>query len=105
MTYADIVKELHSRSGLGVKEYAEAVNLSVATISNIINGKKATMKAVDACLRYAQLEDRLELPDDESGEEIEERKLLRSYRKLNDERRKIVLGVAVGLLEAQRPSK
>ena len=65
-TYAEIIKELHTRSGLQVNDYAVAVHMSVTHMSNILNGKQpGTVEAVRKCLEHVGLKitDCLELPE------------------------------------------
>ena len=54
MSYGALIKELFRRSELQVNEYAEAVDVTVAHISNIINeNSPGSRKILEACLEYA----------------------------------------------------
>ncbi len=71
-SYSQIIKDLRSRSGLGVREYAEAVGLSTTHMSNILNDTQpGSLKSLLACLRYANIDiqECIELP--ESREELD----------------------------------
>lgn len=106
-TYAEIVKDFYRKSGLGVKDYAEAIGYSTTQLSNILNDSQpGSMKAVQACLRHAHLgiEDLL-CPPDEPADSVEEKRLLRAFRTLNAERRALVLGVIGMIADAQRQRK
>jgi transcriptional regulator with XRE-family HTH domain len=96
VTYAEIIQTLFSRSGLQVNEYAKTIGLSVTHLSNILNGVEAgSMRVVQDALRQAQIkvEDCLDLPE-KTAEGADERKLLRCYRMISDDRKKFVLDLA-----------
>lgn len=51
MTYAEAIKELWRRSGLGVEQYAAHVRYSKTHISNVLNDKQpGTLKMLLLCL-------------------------------------------------------
>lgn len=103
-TYAEMVKEFYRRSGLGVAEYAEKIEYSTPQLSNILNDKEpGSWKTVQACMRVAGLgiEDVL-TPPDESPDTRDEKKLIRLFRGLTEQRRKAVLLILDGVAE-RRP--
>lgn len=104
MTYTDLIKELHRRSGLGVKEYAEATSISVGQMSNVLNENRAGSYALALrCLEYAgfSIEDCLILPDGEPASR-QEQDVIRLFRSLSDDQRGLALKLLKQLAEAAR---
>lgn len=95
MTYGEMIRELHRKSGKSVKDYAEAIGYSTAQISNILNdNQKGTLKALLACLKHAEMDiqECLQMPEEDAAArvEIEARRL---FRLLDEKQREAVLGL------------
>src|SRR3990167_8659515 len=104
MTYADLIKWLWRKSGLGVQEYAEKIDFSRGHISNIINDQQpGSLKALQACLRHANIgiEDCLSPPPTSTAEK-EEGKVLTSLRSLSDGNRELALKLIASLSGGQQ---
>jgi transcriptional regulator with XRE-family HTH domain len=104
MTYADIVKHLFKKSGLGVAEYAEQVGYSTTRISNLLNDSPNAQnveKIAKACIKNAgqKMEDYLCFP--EKMDSADERSALHQYKALSSENRKVALKVLSGLTSQQ----
>lgn len=111
MSYADVVKHLHKKAGLSIKDYAERVGYSTAQVSLVLNGHQdGTLKMVEACVRYAgqDIEEYLWIP--ESAEAAVERKALHAFKSLNEKNRDFALRFLENMSELQdakekRPNK
>lgn len=102
MSYGDLIRELHRRSGKQINEYADAVDISVTHMSHILNDRQpGTRKVLEACLYEAGLglED-LQLPE-KDPESQEERKAMRLFRSLSDKHRATALDLLASLSELQ----
>ena len=98
-----MIKALYRRSGLGVKDYAEAVMYSTPQVSNIINDKEpGSLKALLACLAHAKIDiqECLDLPE-QHAETKDEKQLVRTFRALETSRKKTLLDVATAMLVEQ----
>lgn len=99
MTYADLIKALWRKSGLGVQEYADAIELSKTHLSNILNDQQSgTFKVVRQCLDHAdiKIEDCLSLPD-ENPATREEEEALRLFKTLTGGTRQLALSLLAEL--------
>ena len=104
MKYGELVRELYRRSEMQVKDYAEAIGYSTPQLSNIINDNEpGSLKALQACLRHASLDiqDCLDLPESQNVT-ADERRVMRAFRNLSQERRKLALAVLEELLPVRR---
>ncbi len=109
MKYAEIIKGLRIRSGLGVKDYAEHVGMSVAHISNVVNGAQpGSLKMLRDCLRAdgKDIEDCLGLPPDSITHEYE-RKILDLIHLITDEQKASLQNLLLAFVgkRTKRPHK
>ena len=93
MRYGEIVAELLRRSGKLAKEYAPILNVTPEYLSHVVNNKEpGSPKLLKAALAHAKIpmEQCLTVPPFSEDDELE-RRLLETYRQLNDEgRQKLV---------------
>lgn len=106
MSYAELIKELHRRSGMQINEYAEAIDISVAHLSNILNNKQAgSRKILEDALAYAGMSlESLCLPEADPATQ-QEKDVLRLFRALSDERRELACALLRQLFVAQKTEK
>lgn len=95
MTFAELITELHRRSGMTITDYADAVGISKTHMSNVLNdGQPGSLKIVLACLRHAKIDvqECLELPmPDGDSETKDQRKAARIINALNAKNRALAL--------------
>lgn len=94
MAYADLIKELFRRSEMQVNEYAQAIDISVTHLSNIINdAQPGSRKILEACLARIQMDiGSLELPEADAHTE-EEKTAFRLFRRLDPGQGQAVISV------------
>ena len=103
MAYARLITELFRRSGLQINEYAEAIGISTTHLSTILNGHQdGSRKILEACLANTGMNlGDLQLPEPDA-ETQEEKDVLRLYRRLSDERRKLACSILKQFAAAER---
>jgi hypothetical protein len=101
-----MIQELQRRSGLGVKEYAEAVDITPAHMSNILNNAQpGSRKILESALRHADMTlESLCLPEPDPDTQ-QEKKLLGLFRALSSVRRELALGLVRELFVAEKATK
>lgn len=94
MSYAGLIKRLFERTGMTVRAYADAINITEAHLSNILGGKqRGSHKILESCLAYADLTtDDLRLPDANAADE-QKLELWRLFEPLNEKNRALVMGL------------
>lgn len=106
MSYAELIQELFRRSGMGVNEWADAISISRAHVSHIINGKhRGSHKILEAALRHAgcAISDlRLPEPDPQTNDEKD---VVRWFRQLTGDRRAAALGMLKSLAWAEKQKR
>lgn len=94
MTPEEFIRVIQGRTGKGVKELAEAIDTTTATVSKVLNGQDvASLKTLSGVLRAVNLKigDVLIAPAENTVSQLREHRILELCRMLGEDQQNVII--------------